>query len=124
MTVESVNPFDQLMRAALLRQTRPRLRTVVARDPARENLTRSLVEHLRRAGPAPTSSLCHVVDREPRLVWGLLKGPRQSGEVTYADGLWSVSVAFDESLQAELAAAAALLRRHGWVVRRVRGIKP
>lgn len=87
-------------------------------------MTLTLVEHLRQAGPTTTASLCHVVDRESRLVWGLLKNRRAAGEVTFADGLWSAAADYSESLQAEIAAAAALLRRHGWMVRRLRGVRP
>lgn len=72
--------------------------------------------YLREAGPTSTMTLCHLLELESRLVWGLLKAPRQRGQVAFADGLWSVVDGYDARLRADLAAAARLLRSNGWRV--------
>jgi hypothetical protein len=71
----------------------------------------------RKPAPASTSTLSSLIGLESKLVWGLLKAPRQRGQVRYADGMWSAINEYDDELQRELSTAAALLRRHGWTVR-------
>lgn len=111
----AANPFDQLVRLAQGRRARPRPQRVLSVHAAGSKVAR-MVGFLREGGPASTLALCHVVDVESRVVWGLLKAPRQRGEVLYADGYWSASPDYDPANRAAILAAATLLRRNGWRV--------
>jgi hypothetical protein len=117
-----MNPFDQLIRLAEGRPFRPALRGARLRmpelpAPVRSTKSATLIAFLQEGGPASTSTLSSLIRLESRLVWGLLKAPRERGQVRYADGMWSATNDYDGELQRELSTAAALLRRHGWTVR-------
>jgi hypothetical protein len=109
-----MNPFDQLIRLAEGRRARPRLPAPMAQ---RDTKAATLIGYLQEAGPASTSTLASLIGLHSRLVWGLLKAPRDRGQVQFYEGMWSFVDAFDEQQHADIGAAAALLRRHGWTVR-------
>lgn len=113
------DPFDQLLKVCS-RHTRAPKSPRPAASTSTGTKVGALLSHLRLHGASSTLSLCHVVDLESRLVWGLLKGPRDRGQVRCDDGVWSLCQDYDEAINAELSAAAALLRRHGWRVTRRR----
>lgn len=112
----SASPFDQLLRMAAGQRARPPMPVPVRREGGTTKVA-TLLGYLREAGPASTSTLCHLVELDSRLVWGLLKAPRDRGEVIYSAERWSVVDGFDAEERANLMAAARMLRRHGWTVR-------
>lgn len=60
-----------------------------------------------------TLSLCVACDLTSRQVWGLLKGPRAAGQVTYEAGRWALVPDYPG---ADVQRAVELLRSKGWVL--------
>jgi hypothetical protein len=110
-----MNPFDQLIRLADGRRVRPRLPARIPREQAPTKVG-TLLGYLREAGPASTLTLCHLLEVDSRIVWGLLKAPRARGEVHFAGGIWAVAEGFNAEMRKDLQAAAQLLRANGWAV--------
>ncbi|MBK1614984.1 hypothetical protein CKO44_16060 [Rubrivivax gelatinosus] len=86
------------------------------------DLTRTdmLVNLLDRNGPMSSRHLALATGLSVKAVRNLMDGPRQRGQVRFlADlALWEVNRDYDADLHEQLLAAAALLRRHGWIVQR------
>jgi hypothetical protein len=118
-----MNPFVELIRLAQHRGARPRPPARLPRELATTKVG-ALPGYLRAGGPASTATLCLLVDVDSRAVWGLLKAPRQRGQVRYERGMWSAVDDYDRELQLDISTAAALLRRHGWTVRPPRSGQP
>lgn len=93
-------PPLQAMTRTLTAKARPRSRTA------------ALLRLLDCNGPMSTADLAAAIDGTRSNVWGLLKDPRERGQVLHAQGLW----ALNRDYQAVLEQAAALLRSHGWRV--------
>lgn len=72
-----------------------------------------LLDELGQRDSATTLTLCACAELSSRQVWGLLKGPREIGQVRYAEGRWSLVRGFAGR---RVERAAALLRAQGWHV--------
>lgn len=72
-----------------------------------------LLSELAQLGSATTLALAVRCDLTPRQVWGLLKAPRQRGQVFFDAGRWSVNHNYAGH---QIERAAALLRDLGWTV--------
>lgn len=66
-----------------------------------------------RPDSATTATLCVCCDLDSRQVWGLLKAPRERGQVKFAGGRWALN---DNYRGAAVERAAELLRSRGWTV--------
>lgn len=101
-----MNPFAQLVALA----DRP------APAPAAEyphTLTGRLLALIDAHGRVSTTVLADSVGLTSRLVWGLLKVPRDRGQVRSQDGYWSLN---PDYLGHDVAQAVELLRSKGWTV--------
>lgn len=76
-----------------------------------------VLAQLAEVGSATTLSLCARTDLEARQVWGLLKAPREAGQVRFEAGRWSLNRNWRGR---EIERAARLLRDAGWMVREPR----
>jgi hypothetical protein len=79
-----------------------------------------LLDLLDRNGPMSSRHLALVTGLSVKAVRNLLDGPRCRGQVRFVGDLqlWEINRDYDEELHEQLLAAAALLRRHGWIVQR------
>lgn len=75
----------------------------------------SLLAELAARDSATTLTLSVCADLTARQVWGLLKGPRDIGQVRFAAGRWELVRTFAGR---DIERAAALLRDAGWRVQR------
>jgi hypothetical protein len=86
----------------------------------------SKVDRMRRAlrdapGVLTAAELAKAADlKATALVYALLKPDVARGRVHVRDGAYEWNRHYDEELAAELAAAAALLKRHGYKVERAK----
>ncbi|MBK1711268.1 hypothetical protein [Rubrivivax gelatinosus] len=80
--------------------------------------TAMLLDMLDRNGAMPSRDLADAAGLSVKAVRNLLDGPRQRDQVRFLADLavWEINRNYDEDLHAQLLAAAALLRRHGWTV--------
>ena len=87
-TITTASPWDALLRAA------PACRSAEASPEATESKPGTklagLLEELATRESATTATLAVCADLEPRLVWGLLKTPRDRGQVRFEAGRWSL----------------------------------
>lgn len=69
-------------------------------------------------GPMTSVALSRAVGlASASLVGALLKHDRAIGRVSYCDGIWEIEPDYEESHAAQIAHAAAVLRRAGWTVK-------
>jgi hypothetical protein len=120
----STSPFDQLLRKAagepivpaslgLTFPTAPTEPTVT--HGGVKGITAHLFELLAVRGRMTTRELADAAGFEKSsLIWGLMKHPRQRGQVTYESGIWQLSNAQAAQLQHDINQAAQLLRKHNW----------
>jgi hypothetical protein len=111
--MKPATPWDALLHAGPVQMT-PR-----ADDPALESQPgtklAALLHELAACGSASTLTLAVRADLTPRQVWGLLKTPRNIGQVRFEAGRWTLMPDFQGR---EVERAAALLRACGWRVQR------
>jgi hypothetical protein len=88
--------------------------------PAGTKIAR-LLDELARVRSATTASLCACAELDSRQVWGLLKTPRNRGQVSFYDGRWSLNHDWHGN---HIERAAALLRSRGWTVTPPRSLCP
>lgn len=88
-------------------------------EPQPKGMTKTdkIRHYLRTQGPAN----CHTLAMEAEvvstsLVGSLLAGDIEKGRILFRAGMYHWNQQYDEALQKKLAAAAALLKRHGWTV--------
>lgn len=105
------SPWDALLHVAPLRMTQ-RADDCGTEARAGTKLAGLLAE-LAACGTATTLSLAVRCELTPRQVWGLLKAPRQVGQVRFCDGMWGMVHGFAGR---DVERAAALLRDCGWRV--------
>ena len=115
MSNTQATPWDALLRRPLepirLRPSpadqdgsqRPREGTKLAR----------LLAELAQVETATTLSLCVRAELDARQVWGLLKTPRDTGQVSFSGGRWTLNRAWRGR---EIERAAAVLRQAGYTV--------
>lgn len=108
-------PWDALLRAP----ARPLAAPLPAQHPSPEpaNKTAMLVAKLAQADSLPTLALGALCELETRHVWGLLKTPRERGQVIFEQGRWRLNRAWHGH---DIERAAALLREAGWTVKEPR----
>jgi len=104
-----MNPFQQLIDTATA--TRTICRGIALREG--ESKTEFLLRMLRDVGPQTTVDLSAALGDPTRLVWGLLKVPRETGRVYFDAGVWRINHRF---VRPDIARAAELLRSQGWTV--------
>lgn len=104
-------PWDALLHVAPLRMT-PRGDDGAVEARAGTKLAGLLAE-LQACGTATTLSLAVRCDLTQRQVWGLLKAPREIGQVRFGGGRWEIAHGFAGR---DMERAAALLRERGWRV--------
>jgi membrane protein DedA with SNARE-associated domain len=81
--------------------------------------TDTMRQYLQQYGSATAVLLAMEADlASTGLVGALLKGDLARGRITYRLGRYWWNPAFDERLQADIDQAVALLKRHGWKVRK------
>jgi hypothetical protein len=114
----TASPWDALLRGPRISMQAPTAEACEAKPGTK---TASLLQILAERGDATTLSLAVCADLDPRLVWGLLKGPRQAGQVVFNNGRWSLVPGFAGRA---VERAAALLRGLGWQVVPPRGARP
>ena len=103
------NPFAELVRVSTHRPRVQRLTEV----PRPDTNTGRLLSVLDQRGPQSTVALVKASGLPSRIVWGLLKAPRDRGEVSHAGGLWTVDPDYPG---ANVVRACELLRAMGWRV--------
>ncbi|MEY4428618.1 MAG: hypothetical protein RLZZ182_1307 [Pseudomonadota bacterium] len=104
-----MNPFDQLVRHAVRQASEPRCSVPDKRMGSTGRILALLSQH----GALSTTELAKKAGLDQtRLVWGLMKNPRSSGQVQFQNGMWSLSKGFHGT---RIKQAAELLRQHGWV---------
>lgn len=110
----TATPWDALLRSPL---TPIRLRPSDGQpepQQAREGTKLALLlAELAQVESATTLSLCVRAELEPRQVWGLLKAPRDTGQVSHSKGRWTLNRAWRGR---EIERAAAVLQEAGWTV--------
>jgi hypothetical protein len=112
----------QNMAATLLKPAWPQVappRKPKAHGPGEASKTERLRAYLRDVGPATAVVLALEADlASTALVGALLKQDIQRGAVEFRASRYCWVQQFDWEVQADLKAAARLLRRHGWRVQR------
>ena len=106
-----MNPFDDVVRLAT--KTRPPLMRAPCSLTREGTYTAALLHLLDCNGPMMTAELASATMMDSRQVWGLLKGPREAGQVRFDDGLWELDRDFPGT---NVLRAAELLRSRGWRV--------
>lgn len=102
-----MSPFDQLVQHANRRVERPPV------APARGGRTDALLALLERNGRMCTADLAASINLSVRLTWGLLKAPRDRGQVHIIGGEWEL---VPDYVPPDVRRAADLLRGLGWAV--------
>lgn len=105
----AASPWDALLRQA----TQPRRPSGVQPKDRPGTKLATLLELLAERDSATTLTLSVCADLTSRQVWGLLKAPRDVGQVHFADGRWSLSRSFAGH---DIERAAKFLRSKGWRV--------
>jgi hypothetical protein len=72
-----------------------------------------LLRQLSDRADATTPELASLAGMTSRQVWGLLKAPRDCGQVQFVTGRWSLATDFHGR---DVQRAVALLRNLGWLV--------
>lgn len=103
-------PWDALLRAPRRGLTPLEDSTQAAR--ARTKLA-SLLDELATVEGLPTAALGVRCDLDSRQVWGLLKAPREAGQVRFDGCRWSLAADYPGR---DVQRAADLLRAKGWLV--------
>lgn len=117
----AAHPFDQLLsHAEAVSQAASAVAVRLAATGMRPGMSKveRLLELLDQNGPMSTVELGRVLGLESRLIWGLLKEPQKRGQVLRygTERLWALNRAWGQAAGEEIAAAARLLRKAGWVV--------
>lgn len=106
----TANVFGDLVRVA----TAERAALPCSQRLADETRTDYLLRLLAERGPQTTRALAESTGLPTNLVWGLLKGPRESGRVSFdSRAVWERQ---DAPRRDRVAEAAQLLRAEGWRV--------
>lgn len=106
-------PWDALLRTRPVRRPKPLPASAAALQAQPGTKLAGLLAELERHRSMPTLALAVTVDLTPNQVWGLLKCPRDRGQVSFDGGRWSLNRDWPG---ADVMRAAALLRSKGWVV--------
>lgn len=105
----TANVFGDLVRVATAERAGLPCSQRAPEETRTDYLLRLLAEH----GPMTTRALAESTGLPTNLVWGLLKGPRESGRVTFdSRAVWELPAGGSD----RVAEAARLLRREGWRV--------
>lgn len=107
----AATPWDALMLPGLRIRIGQRAEPVLT-APEGTKLA-ALLSTLAQRESATTATLSACCDLDTRQVWGLLKAPRERGQVRFEDGRWSLN---NHYRGAGVQRAAELLRSHGWYV--------
>jgi len=110
----TATPWDALLRPRSRRAAVDPCATIDSKAGTKVGL---LLGELAARDSATTLTLSVCADLSSRQVWGLLKGPRDIGQVRFANGRWELAREFAGR---DLERAAALLRDAGWRVERPR----
>ncbi len=110
MSMAAATPWDALLRQA------PQPRRLPDAHPTDRPGTKlaTLLALLAERDSATTLTLSVCTDLTSRQVWGLLKAPREVGQVHFGGGRWSLSRSFAGR---DIERAAKLLRSKGWLVK-------
>ena len=108
--MSTATPWDALLKAPPMRLAPPSVDDVDAKAGTK---LAGLLHELASLRSAPTLTLCVSCDLTPRQVWGLLKAPRQRGQVAFDGQRWSLNTHYAGH---QVERAAALLRDLGWTV--------
>lgn len=110
----TASPWDALLKASpqRLRALGDGEHAAATEAPSGSKLATLLCE-LQARGTATTLTLSVCCDLDPRQVWGLLKAPRQRGQVFHEGGRWRLNTHYAGH---QVERAAALLRELGWTV--------
>jgi hypothetical protein len=110
----TATPWDALLRNPRNIRVSTRAHDSADDAPQSSGKTAALLAELAHAGSLATVTLGALCELETRHVWGLLKGPRARGQVSFDAGRWSLNRDWHGN---EIERAAALLRDAGWTVR-------
>lgn len=88
MSDVSINPFTYLVQVTT---QPPKATEAPGRLPANSRPLEALLQLLDENVEMSTPQLSDATGLHSRLVWGLLKGPRQRGQVTYSGGKWALN---------------------------------
>jgi hypothetical protein len=108
--MNAASPWDALMRRAGVRRLPAQAPTLPGKLLTK---TAQLLQIIEQRGRVPTLALCVEMDMPSVSVWGLLKIPRQTGQVLFDGTHWMMG---DNYVPAKLQRAARLLREAGWTV--------
>jgi hypothetical protein len=108
--MNAASPWDALMRRSVVRRQAAPAPTPDGKQPTK---TAQLLQIIEQRGRVPTLALCMEMDMPSMSVWGLLKIPRQTGQVHFDGTHWLMG---DNYVPAKLQKAAQLLREAGWTV--------
>jgi|SanBayMetagenome_1026888.scaffolds.fasta_scaffold09620_4 hypothetical protein len=111
--VRYASPWDALLTQSSIRMS-PRTQETGSEVSHSRGKTAAVLAELERHGSLETVTIGAICELETRHVWGLLKGPRARGQVSFEDGRWSLNRDWRGN---EIERAAALLRDAGWTVR-------
>lgn len=88
MTDFAINPFTYLVQVTT---QAPAATAAPGRLPANSRPLEALLQLLDEHPTLSTPQLSQATGLHSRLVWGLMKGPRQRGQVTYREGQWALN---------------------------------
>jgi hypothetical protein len=108
--MNAASPWDALMRRPVVRRLPAQAPTLPGKLLTK---TAQLLQIIEQRGRVPTLALCVEMDMPSMSVWGLLKIPRQTGQVLFDGTHWMMG---DNYVPAKLQRAARLLREAGWTV--------
>jgi hypothetical protein len=106
----AVSPWDALIRRPIVRRQPAQSPTPDAKPPTK---TAQLLQMIEDNGRVNTLTLCLEMDMPSMSVWGLLKIPRQTGQVRFDGTHWMMGTDY---VPQKLQKAAQLLRQAGWTV--------
>lgn len=111
MPPRAASPWDVLLQAPRNRAPVP---AAAAAESARPGTKlAALLAELAQTDSTTTLALAVRADLTPRQVWGLLKDPRATGQVTFSAGRWALNAEWQGR---DVERAAELLRSKGWRV--------
>jgi hypothetical protein len=116
-----MNPFDQLLRQANGETVVPPALGLnfpaapIQTTGKNKDITNRILDLLAQRGRMTTRDLADACGfAKTNLIWGLMKYPRERGQVTCENGYWQLSGTHAAQLQHDINQAVQLLRKHNW----------
>lgn len=112
--IAKASPWDALLNPAAHKQcTTPAIAPSEASQAQPESKLATVLAEMARHHSITTAALANAVDMTTKTIWGLLRLPRDRGQVTFDEGKWALAQDYHG---ADVMRAAELLRSKGWTV--------